>query len=161
MLHPKIPGPAACPRPRCAWSWREGCCWTLPKPAEPHGGCDLLAPSPSWPYMMDQVKKLKGVEMGAWPHLPVSPLSSTDKVTSCNPRPWSCCYCCSVAQSCPTLCSPVDCSLPGSSVHGISQARILEWVAMPSSRDPGIEPLHLLHCRFFTPEPRGKPQVSS
>ena len=37
-------------------------------------------------------------------------------------------------QSCLTLCDPVDYSLPGSSVHGISQARILEWVAMPSSR---------------------------
>ena len=34
-----------------------------------------------------------------------------------------------VAQSCPTLCNPVDCSLPGSSIHGILQARILEWVA--------------------------------
>ena len=34
-----------------------------------------------------------------------------------------------VAQSCPTLCNPVDCSLPGSSVHGILQARILEWGA--------------------------------
>ena len=39
-----------------------------------------------------------------------------------------------VTQSCPTLCDPVDCSLPGSSVHGIRQARILEWVAMSSSR---------------------------
>ena len=36
--------------------------------------------------------------------------------------------------SCPTLCSPIDCRLPGSSVQGILQARILEWVAMPSSR---------------------------
>ena len=33
-----------------------------------------------------------------------------------------------------TLCNPVDCSLPGSSVHEIFQAKILEWVAMPSSR---------------------------
>ena len=39
-----------------------------------------------------------------------------------------------VAQSCPTLCDPVDCSLPGSSVHGILQARILEWVAISFSR---------------------------
>ena len=39
-----------------------------------------------------------------------------------------------VAQSCPTLCNPVDCSLPGSSVHGILQARILEWVAISFSR---------------------------
>ena len=37
-------------------------------------------------------------------------------------------------QSCPTLCDPRDCGPQGSSVHGILQARILEWVAMPSSR---------------------------
>ena len=37
-------------------------------------------------------------------------------------------------QSCLTLCSPMDCSPPGSSVHGILQVRILEWVVMPSSR---------------------------
>ena len=41
---------------------------------------------------------------------------------------------CSVAQSYPTLCGPMDCSPPGSSVHGIRQARMLVWVAMPSSR---------------------------
>ena len=48
-----------------------------------------------------------------------------------------------VAQSCPTLCDPMDCSLPGSSFLGIFQARILEWVAISFSRDlpnPGIEP---------------------
>ena len=38
-----------------------------------------------------------------------------------------------VAQLCPTLCDPVDCSLPGSSVHGILQARIVEWVAISFS----------------------------
>ena len=38
-----------------------------------------------------------------------------------------------VAQSCPTLSNPVDCSLPGSSVHGIFQARVLEWVAIAFS----------------------------
>ena len=37
-------------------------------------------------------------------------------------------------QSCLTLCNPMDCSPPGSSVHGIFQARILQWVAIPSSR---------------------------
>ena len=39
-----------------------------------------------------------------------------------------------VAQSCPTLCDPMDCSPPGSSIHGILQARILEWVAISFSR---------------------------
>ena len=42
--------------------------------------------------------------------------------------------CVKLLQSCPTLYDPMDCSLPGFSVHGILQARILEWVAMPSSR---------------------------
>ena len=41
---------------------------------------------------------------------------------------------CLVAQSCLTLCNPMDCSPPDSSVHGILQAIILEWVAMPFSR---------------------------
>ena len=39
-------------------------------------------------------------------------------------------------QSCLTLWEPLDCTLPGSSVHGISQARMLEWVAIPFSRGP-------------------------
>ena len=39
-----------------------------------------------------------------------------------------------VSQSCPTLCDPMDCSLPGSSVHGIFQARVLEWAAISFSR---------------------------
>ena len=39
-----------------------------------------------------------------------------------------------VAQSCPTLCHPMDCSLPGSSVYGIFQTRIMEWVAISSSK---------------------------
>ena len=39
-----------------------------------------------------------------------------------------------VTQSCPTLCNPMDCSLPGSSLHGIFQTRILEWVAISFSR---------------------------
>ena len=52
----------------------------------------------------------------------------------------------SVTKSCLTLGDPMDCSLPGSSVHGIFQARILEWIAIPFSRDlpnPGIEPTSL------------------
>jgi len=53
-----------------------------------------------------------------------------------------------VAQLCPTLSNPMDCSLPGSSIHGIFQARILEWVAISFSRifpTQGLNP-GLLHC---------------
>ena len=42
--------------------------------------------------------------------------------------------CVLVIQSCPTLCDPMDCSPPGSSVHGIRQARILDWIGIPFSR---------------------------
>ena len=48
-----------------------------------------------------------------------------------------------VAHLCPTLCDPMDCSLPGSSVHGIFQVIVLEWIAISFSGnlpDPGIEP---------------------
>ena len=44
------------------------------------------------------------------------------------------CACVLVTQSCPTLCNPMDCSPPGFSVHGILQARIVEWIAFPFSR---------------------------
>ena len=58
-----------------------------------------------------------------------------------------------VNESCPTLCDPMDCSLPGSSLHGISQARILEWVAISFSRGlllPEIEFISTaLEGRFF------------
>ena len=48
---------------------------------------------------------------------------------------WLRMWCCLVTKSCPALCDPMDCSPPGFSVHGISQARILEWVAISYSRD--------------------------
>ena len=58
--------------------------------------------------------------------------------------------CVLVAQSCPTLCNPMGCSLSGSSVHGILQTRILEWVLVPFSKgssQPREVNLDLLHCR--------------
>ena len=62
-----------------------------------------------------------------------------------------------VAQSCPTLCDPIDCSLLGSSVHGIFQAIVLEWMDISFSRDlpnPGMKPRALvspaLAGGFFT-----------
>ena len=64
----------------------------------------------------------------------------------------------SVTQSCPTLCDPIDCSLPGSTVHGVLQARTLELVAVLSSRGSSrprdwthISMFPTLTGRFFTP----------
>ena len=69
-----------------------------------------------------------------------------------------CCYL--VAKSCQTLCSRMDCSPPGSFIYGISQARILEWVAISfpeDLQDSRIEPVSpALAGRFFTTEPPRK-----
>ena len=66
-----------------------------------------------------------------------------------------------VAQSCPALCDPMGCSLPGSSVDGILQARILEWVAVPFPRHlphPGIKPRPpALQADSLLSEPPGGP----
>ena len=95
------------------------------------------------------IQRRTGWKEGAWKHFSVS-------------RPWGeggrkafiltehLFVCALVAQSCPTLCDPVDCSPMGSSVHGILQARILEWVAILFPRGvfltQGSNPV-LLHCR--------------
>ena len=58
-----------------------------------------------------------------------------------------------VAQPCPALCDPMDCSLPGSSVHGIFQAGILEWVAIAFSKEcSNYHTIALIsHAKFFKP----------
>ena len=67
-----------------------------------------------------------------------------------------------VTQSCPTPCGPMYCGLPGSSVHGISQARVLVWIAIPFSSDlpnPGVKLSPAWAGRFFTTKPPGKPPI--
>ena len=66
------------------------------------------------------------------------------------------------AQSCPTLCDPLDCSPLGSSVRGISRARILGWVAIPYSRD-ALYNLHsmMIHCLVSLECPPKKRELSS
>jgi len=64
-------------------------------------------------------------------------------------------------QSCPTLCDPIDCGLQGSYIHGVIQARIVEWVPVPSSRGSS-QPrdgatISCIAGGFFTAEPLGKP----
>ena len=65
-----------------------------------------------------------------------------------------------VAQLCPTLCDPVDCSPPGSSVHGILQQEFWSWLPFPSPGDllhPGIEPRSpTLQADALTSEPSGE-----
>ena len=68
---------------------------------------------------------------------------------------------CLCAPSCPTLCDPMDYRLPGSSIHGIFEVRILGQVAISSSKgsyQPGIEPTSPVSAGgFFTTEAPGKP----
>ena len=70
------------------------------------------------------------------PKKPCSPERSPPKCLHCSQEQWHLppYYCCLLTQSCPDLCNPMGCSLPGSSVHGILPARILEPVAIFSSR---------------------------
>ena len=68
-----------------------------------------------------------------------------------------------VAQSCPTLCHTMDCSLPGSSLYGILQARVLEWVAISFSRGSsrprdGTPGSPTFQVNALTSEPPGKPR---
>ena len=85
--------------------------------------------------------------------------------------PFPVCMPAKLLQSCLTLCDSVDCSPPGSSVHGIPQARKLEWVAISSSRgpssgdlpDPGIKPVPLMTPAraggFFTTDATWEPPL--
>ena len=71
--------------------------------------------------------------------------------------------CCLVTQLCPTLCNPMDCSPPGSSAHGIFQARIPEWVAIFFSRRSSWSRAQIcVPCiagGFFTAKPTEKPLI--
>ena len=88
------------------------------------------------------------VRHSRWSHFP----------HSSTPDPTCVCF----AQSCPTLCDPMDCSLPGFSVHGILQGRIREWIAVSFSRGSSwTRDWTLVSCiegRFFTIWAIGKTQ---
>ena len=78
---------------------------------------------------------------------------------------WGMCMHAKSLQSCLTLCDPMDYSLPGSSVHGILQARILEWIAISFSRGCSWPRdwtwVSCIAGGFFTTESHGKPNTSS
>ena len=106
----------------------------------------MLHDSPCFPYLQQQVKLLWDDTIKYW-----YPKKVKVKVL--------------VSQSCLTLCDSMDCEPPGSSVHGILQARILNGLPFPSPGylpDPGSNPASLaspaLAGRFFTTAPPGKPR---
>ena len=85
---------------------------------------ELPLPSPgesSWPRDQTQVSHIAGRRFNLW-------ATREAPIKSINEVKWS-----EVAQSCLTLCNTMDCSLPGSYIHGIFQARRLEWVALSFS----------------------------
>ena len=92
--------------------------------AKSHQSCPTLQPKDGSP---PGSPSLGFSRQEHWSGLPFpSPMHESEK--------WS-----EVAQLCPTLRDPVDCSLPGSSAHGISQARVLEWVAIAFSEGKTME----------------------
>ena len=93
-----------------AWTWRTGV-W--------HRSLGVLLDKPT------------GSEATAAPPFPSS---SAEILSDGGQGAFAILVCCLVTQSCPTLCDPMDCNLPGFSVHGIFQARVLEWVAISYSR---------------------------
>ena len=130
------------------WTWvwvNSGSWWWTGRPgAAVHGVAKNWTRLSDWTEMMS----LLASQFPIWPKISFQPFTSLgDK------------FC---AQSCPSLCDPMDYSPPGSSVHGISQARILEWVAISfseGSSPPRDRPrASCIASRFFTAEPSGKPQ---
>ena len=134
---------------------------------------ELVQGATSYLFLVDQVqccggKTGEGVRMQFWLFLNLQSQGShfcllgSQLFTNLLPLWWI--FAKSVSHlSCPTLCDPMDCGPPGSSVHGVLQARILERIAIPFSRGSSwSRDWNLFSCiagRFFLPsEPPGKPQ---
>ena len=99
-----------------------------------------------------------GVGFGFW-HRDLETTKTNDDKTQISVVKLNCCYL--VTESCPTLWDPMNWGPPGSSVHGIFQARILEWVAIPfcsgSSQPKDGNHFCCLASGFVTTEPPRKP----
>ena len=110
------------------------------KPGSPElQACSLPSEAPEKPSVSCQKKKypeerLKRMQRSRRWQSDQNVKAKKKKKKCCQHHATLSCCCCLVSQSCLTLCDSTDCSLTASSVHGISQARILEWVAISSSR---------------------------
>ena len=146
------------------FQWPELDCCRHEPPCEPfsvmnQGGwlCSQSGPESGARASTVQVCLVGWIPLGSWPSLPLCPQHASQWLTY-RRHPDYLMYrnACVYAQS-----DPIDCSLPGSSVHRISQARILEWFAFPSPGDlpnTGIEPSSpALAGGFFTTKPTRKP----
>ena len=160
---------AASKRPGCVGTEMRSKVPSVSLDRLPEGGASSLPPTPSLPsacnlWADEGWDQTSQVPRGGWGWCPWVWLCMEREFWACKIKLQlrglcchavlqSCLLCCLVAQSCPILCNLMDCSPPGSSVHWISQARILEWVAISSSRGSshaGTKPMclpHLLHCR--------------
>ena len=105
----------------------------------------LPFPNPAWTFGSSQFTHCWSL---AWGILSITLLE-------CEVKKWS-----EVAQPFPTLCDPMDCSLPGSFIHGVFQARVLEWVAISFSRGSSWPRdrawVSRIPCRNLSSEPPGK-----
>ena len=116
------------------------------------GKCSLR---PGLPFALSRAPSDAQRSRAAGPYFPLSPVLLVSHLRSRH----------EAAQSCPALCDPMDCSPPGSSVHGILQARVLEGLPLPSPGDlpnPGIEPRSpALQADALPSDPPGKPRTHS
>ena len=133
--------------PGCSLSWEELCAMESPQgvrqgldsdqhQAAPAQDTQALNPAEPFPLLgRGWMPRLMDSETSARAPLPVpAPLQGTSALNKCYSVYVLYVCCAKLLQLCQTLCDPMDCSPPGSPVHGILQARILEWVTMPSSR---------------------------
>ena len=130
---------------------------------------ETLMPFPSFDWQWEPVSVI-GVSLLAQP---VSGGAQTWALQWAAPRgsvfwlwdktAWCACLRANLLQSCPTLWDSMGCSPPGSSVRGISQARIWDWVAITSSRGSSWPRdwtrIFYVSCRFFTTSAPGKPKA--
>ena len=145
----------------CSSGWKEVCIPDLPCPLK-----NMVSSFLSQVWIPDKHLSNQTISASAFRAPGLGYTSATVKLYICIHALHVCvCVCVCVCvirgglvtQSCPTLCNPLDCSPPGFPVHGISQARILEWVAISSSRG-SFWPRDQTHVsyiagRFFTAEP--------
>ena len=119
LIHYKIQSPTHCSKSvPCLLSGLSSC---LPFPYSILSCHTSLSVLPRTPPVHSHLRVFAPAFHSAWTTIPPTATWSVKSGSE-------------VAQSCPTLCDPMDCSPPGTSIHGLSQARILEWVAISSSR---------------------------